>query len=115
MLLFRQCADNSGPVEPITKRCIAWFLPWAAVFVVSCALAYAIDLAVVGAGLNPSTPAEALGVSPTATNELPDAPQAYSLDRCLTAWSHVSAERPDIYAAGLEQFVDGGCSVPATR
>jgi hypothetical protein len=32
------------------------------------------------------------------------------LDRCLSTWSRVSAERPDIYAAGLEQFVQGGCS-----
>jgi hypothetical protein len=47
------------------------------------------------------------------SQELFGDPQLYALDSCLTAWSYVSAERPEIYAAGLEQFIDSGCGAPS--
>jgi hypothetical protein len=85
-------------------------LPWTAVIVVSSTLAYALDHAVVDASTNSSDPSEVIVVSAGATSNpqlidyLPSA-----LESCLSAWRYVSAERPEIYAAGLEQFLESGC------
>jgi hypothetical protein len=110
---FHLCADITGAVGLMTKRAVSLFLPWSAVFLVSSTLAYGLTVAVVGGSTNSSKPAEAMVVSPlTTSQELLNDPQLYALDSCLTAWSRVSAERPEIYAAGLEQFIAGGCGAP---
>jgi hypothetical protein len=110
---FRLHVHSPRAVGATAKYCVKSLLPWAAALTLSSMLAYALNLAVVGDRLNSSRPSEALFVS--TPNELADISQVYTLDACLTAWIRVSAERPDIYAAGLEQFVDSGCSAPTTR
>jgi hypothetical protein len=75
---------------------------------------YALNHSVVGASTNSSEPAQAsVALAVVTSQELFGDPQLYALDSCLTAWSYVSAERPEIYAAGLEQFIDSGCGAPS--
>jgi hypothetical protein len=97
----------------MTRRLMRLFLPWTPVFVVSSTLAYALNLAMVGASTNSSKLADVLVAAPGATSHPPliDT-RSYALESCLTAWSHVTVERPEIYAAGLEQFVESGCGAP---
>jgi hypothetical protein len=110
---FPVCTDSTRAVGAMTKRGMKLFLPLTAVFVVSSTLAYALNYAVVGPSTNSSYPADVIVASPVATSqELLDDVQLYALKSCLTAWSHVSAERPDMYAAGLEQFIESGCGAP---
>ena len=110
---FRLNADGPTTVGAMTKRWVRFFLPWAAALTASSMLAYGLNVAVVGGWLNSPNPSQALIVS--TSHELADTPPVYALDSCLSTWRHVSVERPDIYAAGLEQFVDSGCSAPTTR
>ena len=107
-------AHRHASPKMVAKRSMKLFLPLAAVFVVSSTLAYALNHSVVGASTNSSEPAQAsVALAVVTSQELFGDPQLYALDSCLTAWSYVSAERPEIYPAGLEQFIDSGCGAPS--
>lgn len=110
---FRVGADSGRAFGAMTKRLMRLFLPSTAVFVGSSTIAYALNLAIVGAWTNSSKLADVLFASPGATSHplLIDT-RTYAVESCLTAWSHVTVERPEIYVAGLEQFVESGCGAP---
>ena len=98
-------------LSAMTKRTVRVFLPWIAALVASGTLAYALNCAVVGASPNSLEATKVMVVSRDATSdpELIDALPYDALEACLTAWRYVSAERPETYAAGLEQFLGSGC------
>jgi hypothetical protein len=97
-----------------TKCTVRLVSRWSAAIVVLSTLAYAFNSAVVGASTNSLTSPEVIVVSPGATaHPLLIANGRYdALEGCLTAWGYISAQRPEIYAAGLEQFLGTGCGTP---
>jgi hypothetical protein len=100
-------------VAAMTKGSMKLFLPWSAVFMVSRTLANAINVGIVGASMNSSPRAQTIVIVPTvASRALLDGAQPDVPGRCLSAWSFVSAEGPEIYAARFEQFVDSGYIAP---
>jgi hypothetical protein len=100
-------------LSAMTKRTVMLFLPWSVLFVVLSTLA-ALNYAVVGASTNSSKSAELIVAStgPTSHPLVADAQRNSALESCLTAWGYVSVERPEIYAAGLENFLGTGCGRP---
>lgn len=107
---IRGSADTKGVVRAMVTRSMRLLLPWTAVVVVSSTLAYALDHALVDASRNSSDRSEVTVASPGApSNPLLIDIRPSALESCLSAWRYVSAERPEIYAAGLEQFLASGC------
>lgn len=102
---------SSGTVAVI-RRSITLFVPWAAVLILSSALAYAVNASVVGASTNSSQAVQSVVVSPAVTSQELLGDAQLDAPGCLAVWGFLAAERPEIYAAGFEQFVENGCIAP---
>jgi hypothetical protein len=94
----------------MTKRSVTACLPWTAIFIVSSTLAYALNSAAVSASMSSSQPVQGIVVSQIADSHAPLEDVELDTPGCLAAWGFVSANRPEIAAAGFQLFVDSWCS-----
>jgi hypothetical protein len=78
----------------------------------SSSVAFALNVAAVGASANSTRAVQPIVVSPAATSHTLSEDAQSTRMACLAAGGFVSAERSEIYAAGFEQFVDSRCIAP---